>query len=158
MPQRVGTDDGERKLIADIEKFGWHCMHILEEGELPPWTFTIGLYETWQHPELIIMGLAREVAHRVLDIIARRIEENRPIDLNTTTDALLTEYSCCFVEVPKQNYFINVEFARWYYKGNNFPLYQIVWPSKEGHFPWNPNPTETFRRWQPVLGQHTGSN
>lgn len=158
MPQRVGTDDGERKVIADIEKFGWHCAHILEENGEPPWTFTIGLYETWQHPELIITGLSKDVAHRMLDIIAVRLEEKSPIDLTTATDALLEGYSCCFVEVPKQNYFVNVGFARWYYRGNNFPLYQIVWPSKDGHFPWNPNATESFRRWQPLLGGDSGSN
>jgi hypothetical protein len=158
MPQRVGSDDGERKIIADIEEFDWHCMHIREENGEPPWTFTIGLYETWQHPELIITGLSKEVTHQMLDTIAVRIEENRPIDLSNTTDALLTGYSCCFLDVPKENYFINVGFARWYYQGNDFPLYQIVWPSKEGHFPWNPRATESFRRWQPVLGEHSGSN
>jgi Domain of unknown function (DUF4262) len=104
------------------------------------------------------LGLSKDVAHQVLDIMAVGIAQNHPIDLSTTTDALLTGYSCCFVAVPKQNYLINVGFARWYYKGNNFPLYQIVWPSTDGHFPWNPSATESFRRWQAVLGEHPGSN
>ena len=47
----------------------------------------------WQHPELIITGLSKTVAHQMLDIIAVHIEEKRPIDLSTTTDALLTGYT-----------------------------------------------------------------
>ena len=158
MPRRVGRYDGERKVIADIETFRWHCVRILEEGGGPPWTFTIGLYETWQHPELIITGLSKATAHQVLDNMAVPIKAHRPIDLSTTTEELLTGYACCFVEVPKQKYFINVGFARWYYRGNDFPLYQIVWPSKEGYFPWHPNATASFKRWQPVLREHTASN
>lgn len=49
-PQRTGTDLGERKILADINEYGWHAPNVIEDEGHPPWTFTIGLYETWQHP------------------------------------------------------------------------------------------------------------
>jgi Domain of unknown function (DUF4262) len=151
MVQSIGTDDGERKVLADIAKFGWHSLNILDQGDKPGWRFTIGLYQTWQHPELIVFGLKRDVVHSVLSIVANGLAEGRRIDLSRPTDELLENGSCVFVEVPKACYREHVGFARWYYQGDAFPLYQIVWPSREGYFPWQPKASESH--WQPVLGQ-----
>ena len=152
MVQSTATDDGERKVLDDIAKYGWHCLSILEEDGEPPWAFTIGLFQTWEHPELIIFGLKNNVAHQILSIVARGLAENRRIDLSRPSNDLLQSG-----EVPQSEYREHVGFARWYYEGNNFPLYQVVWPSREGHFPWNAKAPEGFRLWQPVLGQPKGA-
>lgn len=157
MVQTNGTDDGERKLLDDIAKYGWHCLNILAEKDLPPWTFSVGLYTTWQHPEIIIFGLKREVAHEIVNIIATGVAAGRRLDLSLPTDELMNNGSCVFVEVPHDQYSEHVGFARWYYQGDKFPLYQIVWPSREGLFPWHERASESFRLWQPVLGQAKGS-
>ena len=75
------------------------------------------------------------------------------LDLSLPTDALVDGYPCCFVEVAKSQYYDFVGFARWYYRGNDFPLYQIVWPSREGLFPWHPNASKEFKVAQPVIAQ-----
>lgn len=153
MVQSTASDEGERKVLDDIGKYGWHCLNILGEGSLPPWTFTIGLFQTWKHPELILFGLKRETAHAILNIIATGLAEDRRIDLSLPTDELIESGSCVFVEVGQSQYREHVGFARWYYQGDDFPLYQIVWPSKDGYFPWNAKASDSFRDWQPVLGQ-----
>jgi hypothetical protein len=157
MVQSIGTDDGERKVLEDIAKYGWHCLSILEEDGKPPWAFTIGLFQTWEHPELIVFGLKNNVAHQILNIVAEGLAENRRIDLARPTDDLLQNGSCVFIEVPRSEYREHVGFARWYYEGDNFPLYQVVWPSREGYFPWNARARDGFRSWQPVLGQPKGA-
>jgi hypothetical protein len=53
MVRSASEDRGERKVIADIAKFGWHCVHIHGEGELVEYAFTVGLFQTYKHPELI---------------------------------------------------------------------------------------------------------
>ena len=157
MVQSTATDDGERKVLDDIAKYGWHCLSILEEDGEPPWAFTIGLFQTWGHPELIIFGLKSTVAHQILNVVAKGLAENRRIDLSRPSDDLLQNGSCVFVEVPDSEYRERVGFARWYYEGNNFPLYQVVWPSREGYFPWHPKAPDGFRLRQPVLGQPKGA-
>jgi hypothetical protein len=150
---RIGSDNAERKVLQDVAEYGWHCLNILEEDEHPPFSFSIGLYKTWQFPELIIVGLKREVAHGVLNIVATALAEGKRPDLAATNDDLLEGYACCFVEVSKAHYREYVGTARWYYEGAAFPLYQVVWPSKQGHFPWHSDASESFVRWQPVLGE-----
>lgn len=152
MVRMVGEDASEQKVIDDIEKYGWHCVNILADGDCAPFSFTVGLFQSYGHPELVIFGLRSEIAHRVLNISVRAIQAGHPIDLSQPTDELLEGYPCCFVKVPESEYYEHLGFARWYYEGNVFPTYQIVFPSRDGHFPWHPGATESFRAYQPVLG------
>ena len=152
MVQTTARDSGEQKVLDHIATYGWHCTNILEEGALPPWTFSIGFYSSWQFPELITIGLKRDTAHSVLGIVAAMLRRGAAPALRLPCDDLLENHSCRFVEVPKSQYREHVGWARWYYDGDDFPLYQIVWPSRSGHFPWEQESTPEFRAWQPVLG------
>ena len=152
MVRTVAEDAGEQKVLDDIAKYGWHCVNILAEGHEGPYSFTIGLFHAYQYPELLIYGLKSEVAHKVLSNAVEDLPQGRRLDLNAPTDELLVGYSRCFVEVPASKYFEHVGWARWYYRGNGFSLYQIVWPSRDGYFPWHPKASQEFKQCQPVLG------
>lgn len=152
MVRTIAKDISEQKVIDDIAKFGWHCVNILPEGSAVAYSFTVGMFHTYQYPELIIFGLPADIAHEILSVAVDTIQRKKPIDLSRPTDELLEGYSCCFVEVPTSQYRDHVGFCRWYYEGNGFPLYQIVWPSREGIFPWHPEASSEFKETQPVIG------
>jgi hypothetical protein len=80
------------------------------------------------------------------------IDDDRRLDLAATIPDLLPGIPCCFVEVAARYYHDYVGFARWYYRRRHFPLYQIVWPNNDGHYPWSERAAESFNYWQPVLG------
>jgi len=151
MVRTVGEDESEQKVIDDIANFGWHCVHIIAEENLPEYSFTVGLFQTYKHPELIIFGLPSKISHHILGVAADAAKSDHPIDLTQPTGALIENYSCCFAQVPTSEYQEHVGYSRWYYKGNDFPLYQIVWPSRTGVFPWHPQATREFRAAQPVI-------
>jgi hypothetical protein len=46
MVRSVGEDAPEQKVIDDIAKYGWHCVNIMAEGEVGPFSFTVGLFKT----------------------------------------------------------------------------------------------------------------
>jgi Domain of unknown function (DUF4262) len=87
-----------------------------------------------------------------LNTVAIALEENRRPDLTTTADTLIPGATCFFLEVAERYFPDYVGFARRYYRGKQFPLYQIVRPSNAGHFPWDRRATEPFKKWQPPLG------
>lgn len=151
MVREVGENESEQKVIDDIATYGWHCVNIHPEGEQVGYAFTIGLFQSYGHPELIIIGLPVKVAHQILATVADAARSSAPLDLTQSTDALINDYMCCFVEVPLTEYYEHVGYCRWYYRGNGFPLYQVVWPSREGFFPWHEQATAGFRAEQPVL-------
>lgn len=155
MVRTEGQDAGEQKVLDDIAGYGWHCVNILAERDLPPYAFTIGLFHSYGHPELIVFGLPGKVAHAILHIAAEAARDGKPLNLEEPTGELVEGYPAVFVPVPKSAYFENVGFARWFYEGDGFSLYQIVWPSRTGLFPWHPDATKSFRAMQPVLGIQT---
>jgi hypothetical protein len=147
----TGEDEAERRVIANIAEYGWHCVGISAEGQEAGYAFTVGLFHTYRHPELVIFGLRDEAAHGILNLAAEAARTERPLDLAVPSDELIEGYQCCFVEVPKSNYQEYVGFCRWFYKGNGFPLYQIVWPSRSGLYPWHPDASQEFKLAQPVI-------
>lgn len=152
MPRKTASNPTEQKLLDDIDAFGWHGLHILGDDEYPPFSYTVGLFHSYGHPELLICGLPSDMAHAILRIAAQAAAQGQPIDLSAPTDALLEDYTCAFVPVPVGAYADHVGFARWYYGDDTFPVVQVVWPAKSGHFPWDADAPPGFLDAQPVLG------
>ena len=156
MVRTVGEDDSERKILEDIESFGWHCVHVMAEGDLVEYAFTVGLFHSFKHPELIVFGLPKTIAQQILCVAADAAKAGAPLDISSHTEALLNNYTCCFAEVPREQYYEHVGYGRWYYQGNDFPMYQVIWPSKDGSFPWHAQATESLRAAQPVIARPVG--
>jgi hypothetical protein len=152
-PQHTARDEPERIVLNNIAEFGWHAVNVIEDDGHPPWSFTIGLYETWQHPELIVIGRSRATAHKMLESIATQIDEGCAPDLRDPDSYLLLGIPCHFLEVNLRYYSDYVGFALWYYRKRRFPLYQIIWPGNEGLYPWDERAAKAFKEWQPVLGE-----
>ena len=151
MVREIANDATEKKVIDDIATFGWHCVSVLAKEGLTGFSFTVGNYHSYEQPEFIIFGLNSNVAHQLLHLAVTGVNDGAIVDLSVPTEELLNGYPCMFVKVPETEYHEHVGFARWYYEGNAFPLYQIVWPSKEGHFLWDTEASKAFRAAQPVL-------
>lgn len=152
MPRTEPSDSGDQKLLDNIAKYGWHCVHVMAEGDLPPFSYTVGLFHTLKHPELIIFGVPSESAHAILNIAVSAAQAGKALDFNKPTEDLLEGYPCVFVEVSRSQYREHFGYAIWYYEGEDFPAQQIVWPSRNGLFPWHSEASESFRARQPVLG------
>jgi hypothetical protein len=86
-PQGVAKD--ERQVIHNISDFGWHTVNVIEDDGHPPWTYSIGFYETWGFPELIVIDRSRATAHHILGTIALKLDVGDRPDLNATTNTLI---------------------------------------------------------------------
>ncbi|MCG8693752.1 MAG: DUF4262 domain-containing protein [Minwuiales bacterium] len=146
-------DQHEEKAIEDIKRYGLHIINVLEENEMPNFSYSVGLWHTYQHPEVLIFGLKRELSMWILNEIGRRIkEEKEDFAAGQYYEGFLEGFECTFVEVPKDKYHDHVGWDLWLYGGSDFHLMQFVWPTTEGHFPWDKEASDWFRGWQPVLG------
>lgn len=152
MARQAGEDASEQKVIDDIATHGWHGVHIAGDDEGPGYSFTIGACHSFGVPEFLIMGLPQAMAHSILDVALDAARSGAITDFTATTDALLQGHQCAFVRVPEAQYRDHVGYARWYYQGNDFTLYQIVWPSRDGYFPWEAGAGTAYVASQPLLG------
>ena len=68
-------------------------------------------------------------------------------------DDILADYKVCFVEVPLEAYRSYLGTAIWFYlkSPRPFPCLQIVWPDREGRFPWQTGYDADLKDLQPLL-------
>ena len=152
MVRQAGEDASEQKVIDDIATHGWHCVHISADDVGPGYSFTIGASHSFGQPEFLILGLPSATAHQILDVALDAVRSGAIADFTATTGALLKDHQCAFVRVPPEQYRDYVGYARWYYQGDDFALYQIVWPSRDGLFPWQAQASAQYVDSQPLLG------
>jgi Domain of unknown function (DUF4262) len=90
-------DEADNKVLADVEEYGWHCMHVHDEGELPYWSFSIGVFRRWKHPELIVFGLEDTLAHDLITQLVSRINTGESFSPGRDYNDILEGYRCRFV-------------------------------------------------------------
>jgi hypothetical protein len=136
-PERHTHADLTKIVLNNVRDYGWHCVNVIEEDGCPPWSYSIGFYETFGFPELIVIGRSRATAQYILKIIADRLERNESPDLTLPNISIVPGVMCLFREVLPRYYADYVGFALWFYRKRKFPMYQVVWSNSQGLYPWN---------------------
>jgi hypothetical protein len=147
----VTEDDVEKKLVSDIEEFGWHVIKIAEDDEGPAFAYSIGLFKTFGHPEIIVFGLDVDLMHRMINLIGEEVRHGRRFADEEAASGVLEGYDVRFKYVARRHYHEHVGYARWFYKGDDFPLLQCLWPDKKGRFPTDSDFARALRPRQPLL-------
>jgi hypothetical protein len=114
-----------QQLRDGIAEHGWLCVHIMAEQGEAPYSFTVGLFRTYSHPELIIFGLAPEVAHAMLSRAVENIQQGQLLG-HGPCSGLIDGVNCETRWVPIEQYQRYVALCRQYYAGDRFPLLEIV--------------------------------
>jgi Domain of unknown function (DUF4262) len=140
----------EIRLLDDVEKYGCHIIHVRAENESLGWSYTIGLYDVLQQPELIVVGLKEATAHSLLNDAARRLEGSVSLAEQRQTD-LLANVECEFRPVKRRWLRQIMGYAIWFYGGDSFPALQCVYPDLNGCFPWEENFDLSWRDRQALL-------
>lgn len=146
----------EETVIRNVREHGWHVTHVIGDDDAPSFSYSVGLVVSYGYPEIILCGLPQEAAHGLIALIASRAADGEPMDPSTPSTVVIRDYPCVFVEVTRENREEYALSACWLYGSSDFPLYQLVWLSEQGVFPWHPDASESFRWSQPVLGDVGG--
>lgn len=146
--QNRELDADDRQFIDKVEKFGWMVMNIKDEPGKSGWSYTVGLYEHYRQPEIIIFGMKAESRHRILNWIGENVRDAKPFTPDVEHDWVLDKYNCWSKPVQKNWYEDLLGYARWFYDGNDFSCVQAIWPDKDGFYPWQPRYTSSE---QPLL-------
>jgi len=144
---------GDEKTRDDIEKYGCTVINVLEEGELPPFTYSVGIARKTGEPEVVVIGLKRELAHFIVNEYNRRVRGGERFESGRLYSGFLDAFDLLAEEVPLSEY--DEYFGRGlkYYEGPNFRVLQLVYPSTSGVWPWSPEASQSFRNRQPVLAR-----
>jgi Domain of unknown function (DUF4262) len=150
-----GLDDSDRKLLGDVAEFGWHVVLIPDEGDAPGWAFSVGLFHSYKHPEIVVFGLPLELAHRVINGIGEDIKAGNAFEDGHEYGDILEAVNCMLRTVDANWYRPFLGYAMWYYRGGEFPVLQCIWPDKEQRYPWQPGFKKAWLGKQPLLFETT---
>jgi hypothetical protein len=112
-------------------------MYVHETDGLPGWSYSIGLYDSFRHPEIIIFGLPSDVMNRAINILAETIRSGKMYEAGFEYQEPFDGIKCVFHLVDKSWYPIFAGRAIRFYEGQDFPLLQCIWPDREKNYPWH---------------------
>lgn len=141
------------KIKAGIENYGWFVIQVLEDDNNPPFGYSIGLFETFGHAEVLIVGLKLELIHSLINIIGEQIRNGTTFHEGHFYSDILTDYQCYLTSVDPANYSDYVYQAVKYYNGEDFPLLQCIYPTVKNVYPWETEWPEEIAYLQPILGK-----
>ena len=156
MPQPLNP--AEQKVLDDVEQYGLHVVNVLAEGDLPEFSYTIGLYKNFNHPEVLVYGLPRNRAHPLLNDVGDEVRAGKKYLAGQTYDDFLEGYRCTFRTIPVTQYPEYLGWASWFYDHGPFPSLQLVYPDREGRWPWQEGVSEGFRSCQLILADVPASD
>lgn len=144
-------DPAEKKALEDIERFGCHVIHVLPEGDLPGFSYSIGVGKSAGAPEVIVLGLDHKVAHSVVNDYNIRVRAGERFATGLFYDGFLEGFDVTFERVDPRYYRDHLCWARWLHKGDGFEAVQLVYPTTSGVWPWDPTGPDLFGTMQPLL-------
>ncbi len=134
-----------------IKEFGWSVQYFEAEEEKPTFAYTIGLWETFKHPEIIVFGLSTNHLVTILNEAGSYIKEGKVLKVGKVYDEYLEGFGSIFRKVKKSRMPEYFGYGLWYYSGENFEAIQFFWPDSDGNFPWQEGFEESVKELQPQL-------
>jgi hypothetical protein len=120
--------------IDVIEKSGCQILSVSSNVVTPNFTYTTGIYDNCNQPEIITIGLPHNVAGSALNEAARRMRKGIDLSKGRHSD-LLGKVDVEFHPVhPRWLHHIMLR-TDWFYEGGDVPVLQLVYPDLKNRFP-----------------------
>jgi hypothetical protein len=138
-----------QEMKEKIKQYGWYAIGVFPcEGDVdpvPPFTYTVGLWKTFGHPELVVSGVDNRIAHAILTgIIDTHIKPpaaggtGTGVDTGRAYDGVLQDgYQVAFRQLTVEQIKEKCGWGHVYYEGQEYPVFQCLLPDKERRFPWD---------------------
>lgn len=152
-PPRPGEplEDGDLALLAGVAQRGWHVVPAAEEDGRPARAYSVGLFRSFDHPEIIVLGVAADALAEAVDRVGARVRRGERFDASEVARGVVDGRLAVFRPVAQRHLGGWLEYAVWYHGGPRFPALQCVWSDGDGRFPWDPWFPREGRECQPPL-------
>jgi hypothetical protein len=144
-------DDGAKKTLADIEAYGCQVIHVLEDDQGSPFSYSVGVQKSSGAPEVIVIGLDQPIAHFVVNEYNRRVRSGERFIPGKRYDGFLDAFLVQFEVVGADRFDEYLGQNKRLYGGKDFEVLQIIYPTTDGIWPWEERASEWFRGRQPIL-------
>ncbi|MFB2924141.1 MULTISPECIES: DUF4262 domain-containing protein [Aerosakkonema] len=154
MKERKINDPVRKKIVEDVQRVGWHVMAVGADPDKmkPGFAYSIGLWQSFQHPEIIMFGLPYHTMGHIINDIGSYVKGGKPIVTGQPYSDFIQNYSLIFESVASAWCVEYLRFAVWFYgEEDTFSALQCFWPDKAGKFPWDVDFDDKLISCQPLL-------
>ena len=145
-------DASERGFLSVIREHGWFNTRVFDpEQKEPDFSYSTGFFSSTGFPEIIVFSLPKQVSHDILWDIYRDISEGNAPAKATKISGVFGHHEAVLLPVSIAAYEEHLGWSRWFYQGSDFPCLQLIWPDREGRFPWDAGFDPEFAEKQPDL-------
>jgi len=123
----------------------------MPDGEGPGFAYTTGFWLKFRFPEVILFSMRQQTAHDTFWTIYHELDAGRRLPIGEPTDALFQNVAAVLLPVSLQHYRNHFGWSRWFYGSDEFECLQVVYPDRDGHFPWATDASAQARAAQPDL-------
>lgn len=139
---------------TNIDKFGLQVIMVSGSNYSPSFVYSIGLFETYNQPEIICFGLPQKLGHEIINDVAELLKKGETIKTKTNYKNIFKDSRAEFLPVDYRNIDHYFRAALNYYDKIKFPAVQLVWTDRNDKFPWEDNFEEEFLYDQPLLDRN----
>jgi hypothetical protein len=152
-PPRPGEvlDAADLRLMADVAQWGLHVATAARDEETPARAFSVGLFRSWDHPEVAVFGLRPEELEAAISRLGSRVRRGERFEHGDVADGAVDGRTVAFRRIVSRHYPAHLGHAVWYHGGARFPALQAVWADEAGRFPWDRWCRRELRDAQPML-------
>lgn len=142
-------DELDERIYREVLSDGCSILSFSSCATAPEFTYSVGLYLNFQHPEILLMGLHPSTAHSIISKIREEAINGQSLEADSVRHDLFDNgRELRFRPVPQERYLDYVPrncnlyfslFLRNLPRDFGFPVLQGIWQDRGGRFPDDPD-------------------
>ena len=102
-PHCINKNDLLERTKQDIAQFGLQVISVTSTDYLPSFSYSIGLTQTYQHPEIICFGLPSSLGHEIINDIASMLKNGTIFEEGKMYTDIFQDSRATFLSVDASN-------------------------------------------------------
>jgi hypothetical protein len=149
----ICTDDQEfrRWLLREADEHGTAVVEVAGDGHNAPFSFSVGAWRRFGIAEAVVIGLPDGMGTTLVNAYVELARAGRRFVPGECCDDFFDGLPVTLERVAKGHYLEYFGSAFLLYRTGDFPAMQLLVPTADGVWPWQPNAPAGFADWQPVL-------
>ena len=142
-------DELDERIYREVFTAGCSILSFGSCDTAPEFTYSVGLYLNFLHPEILVMGLHPTTAHGLITRLLHEASQGSTLAADSVRQDLFEDSRPVrFRAVPEERYLdylgrnCNFYFSLFGKQSGlydfGFPVLQAIWPDRDGHFPDEP--------------------
>jgi hypothetical protein len=144
----------DKRVVDNIREHGCHVISVFDPEEVQPFfSYSVGIQETSDVPEAIVVGLKPNLGGFMINEYNRQVRAGVRFQRGVLYTGFLEGFEV-YIEPARRKLLAEYTYGcDRYYGDREYSVVQIVWPSTAGVWPWQKSASEWFKNNQPMLGR-----